>query len=133
VPEANKDMQLRITLPNRLFWSGQVARIRAEGLEGSFCLLPRHIDYVSPLVPGIFSVLQAQGETFMALDEGVLVKTGPKVLVSVRQAILGPELESLKQRVHQEFEHLDDNEKRARTAVARLEAGFIRKFMYLER
>ncbi len=64
----------------------------------------------------------------MAVDEGVLVKSGQDVLVSVRNAIGGTDLSKLHAAVGQEFLNLNDQEKKVRSVLAKLESGFIRRF-----
>ena len=47
----------------------------AEADNGSFCLLPRHIDFATALAPGLLSFEEPGGaESFLAVDSGVLVK-----------------------------------------------------------
>ena len=54
-----------------------MSRIVAETREGSFGLLPHRLDCVAALAPGILIYeTEAEGEVFVAVDEGVLVKTG---------------------------------------------------------
>ena len=69
----------------------------------------------------------------MLIDEGVLVKRGPNVMVSTRNVIRIPDLGQLKQVVDEQFKALDDKEKAARTAAARLEADLVRRFMELRK
>jgi len=67
-----------------------VSRVVAETRAGSFGLLPRRLDCVAALTPGILVFeTGAEGESYVAVDEGVLIKTGPNVIVSVRRAIAG--------------------------------------------
>ena len=63
----------------------------------------------------------------MAVDEGVLVKTGPDVLVSVRRALGGTDLGQLREAVAQEFLTLDEHEQSVRSVMAKLETGFLRR------
>lgn len=122
-------MKLVITSPLVSLAHDEVAKIRAEGPEGHFCLLPRHIDFVSTLVPGILSYTTVEGtEGFVAIDEGFLVKKGGEVLVSVRSASEGQELGELRRAVVEDFEALEDEERKARETLARLEADFMRRF-----
>lgn len=110
-----------------------MTKVIAEGADGSFCLLPRHVDFVSALVPGLLAYEEeAGGEQVLAADAGVLVKCGDEVLVSVRNAIGGKGLEELKDAVRTTFSNLDDREKKARTVLARLEADFIRRCAELQ-
>jgi F-type H+-transporting ATPase subunit epsilon len=103
-----------------------VSRIVAETGEGSFGLLPRRLDCVAALAPGILIYeTEADGEICLAVDQGVLVKTGPDVLVSVRRAIGGKDLGQLRQVVEQEFETLDEREQNVRSVMAKLETGLM--------
>ena len=123
-------MNLKILLPFRIF-SDQagVSRIVAETRAGSFGLLPHRLDCVAALAPGILVFeTEADGEVYVAVDEGTLVKTGTDVLVSVRNAIGGADLSKLRESVEQEFLNLDEQEKSVRSVLAKLESGFIRRF-----
>jgi F-type H+-transporting ATPase subunit epsilon len=127
-------MKLKVLLPSEVFIEQEVNKVVAEAANGAFCLLPRHVDFVAALVPGILSFTGgAEGEQFVAIDEGILVKCGPEVLVSTRKAVRGPDLGSLRKRVEDQFLAAADREKLSRSALARLEAGFIRRFMELEK
>ena len=126
-------MKLKVLLPTEVLIDMEVSKVRAEAGNGSFCLLPRHIDFVAALVPGLLSIETESGqETFLAVDEGILVKCGPEVLVSTRHAVRGPDLGDLKKTVEQEFRVLDEREKQTRSVLARLEASFVRRFIKLE-
>jgi F-type H+-transporting ATPase subunit epsilon len=123
-------MNLRILLPFGIFADeAGVPRIVAETSEGSFGLLPHRLDCVAALTPGILIYeTPAEREVFVAVDEGVLVKIGPDVLVSVRRAMRGEELGRLRDAVEQEFLTLDEHEQSVRLVMARLETGFLRRF-----
>lgn len=123
-------MNLKILLPFGLFLDlPEVQRIVAETAEGSFGLLPNRLDCVAALVPGILSYETAkEGEVFVAIDAGGLVKAGPEVRVSVRRALTGVGLAQLRESVAQEFLTLDDDEQKVRTLMTKLETGFIRRF-----
>jgi F-type H+-transporting ATPase subunit epsilon len=123
-------MTLKILLPFQIFAEKTaVSRIVAETGAGSFGLLPHRLDCVAALAPGILTYeTAADGEVFVAVDEGVLVKTGPDVLVSVRRALGGKDLGQLREAVTKEFLTLDENEQGVRTATAKLETGFLRRF-----
>jgi len=123
-------MNLKVFLPFQVFAEKTgVSRIVAETREGSFGLLPHRLDCVAALVPGILTYQTATaGEVFVAVDEGVLVKTGPDVLVSVRRALGGTDLSQLREAVQREFLTLDEHEQSVRTVMAKLETGFLRRF-----
>lgn len=122
-------MNLKVLLPFQIFAEKTgVSRIVAETREGSFGLLPRRLDCVAALVPGILIYEnEAEGEVYVAVDEGVLIKTGPDVLVSVRNAIGGTDLGKLRVAVEQEFLNLNDQEQSVRSVLAKLESGFLRR------
>ena len=123
-------MTLKILLPSRVLLEQAVAKVSAEALNGHFCLLPRHIDFAAVLVPGILSWETADGEeSFAAVDRGTLVKCADQVSVSVSNAVQGPDLGSLKKTVEERFEQEDERKKTVRTAMAKIEAGFVRKFV----
>ena len=127
-------MHLKVLLPFQVFAEQTgVTRIVAETREGSFGLLPHRLDCVAALVPGIL-IYQTEvgGEVLVAVDEGVLVKTGADVLVSVRRAIGGTDLGQLHTAVEKEFLTLDQNEQSVRSAVAKLETGFLHRFATLQ-
>ena len=87
-------MRLKVLLPSEILVDQEVAKVIAEGQNGEFCLLPRHVDFLSALVPGIFLYATPDGrEQFLAVDEGILVKCGLEVLVSTRNAVSGAELQ----------------------------------------
>jgi F-type H+-transporting ATPase subunit epsilon len=107
-----------------------VKRIVAQTLQGSFGLLPHRLDCAAALAPGILTYeTEAEGEVYLAVDQGVLVKAGMDVLVSVRDAIGGTDLDKLHEAVKREFLDLDDQEKTVRSVLAKMEGGFIRRFM----
>jgi F-type H+-transporting ATPase subunit epsilon len=122
-------MNLKILLPFQIFAEKTgVSRIVAETRDGSFGLLPHRLDCVAALEPGILIYQTgADPEVYVAVDEGVLVKTGLDVLVSVRRATSGTDLVQLREAVKRDFLTLDANEKSVRAATAKLEAGFLRR------
>lgn len=123
-------MNLKILLPFQIFTEQtDVLRIIAETNEGSFGLLPRRLDCVAALSPGILMYeTKSTGQIYVAMDEGVLVKTGANVLVSVRRAMGGTDLDQLHAAVEQEFLNLDENEQSVRSVMTKLETGFLRRF-----
>jgi F-type H+-transporting ATPase subunit epsilon len=125
-------MHLRVLLPFQVFTDRtDVLRIVAETSEGSFGILPHRLDCVAALAPGLLTYETAAGEAFVAVDEGVLVKTGPDVLVSVRRALGGTDLAQLRDAVKREFLTLDERAEDMRAAMTKLEAGFVRRLASL--
>ena len=122
-------MTLKILLPFRIFTvQKSVARLVAETREGSFGLLPQRLDCVAALEPGILTYETAtEDEQYIAIDEGVLVKSGPDVMVSVRNAIAGTDLRKLRETVEREFLTLDEQEQSLRSVMVKLESSFMRR------
>jgi len=120
-------MKLKVLLPFEVYAEkDDVTRVVAETHGGSFGLLPNRLDCIASLVPGILVFeTESDGEIYVAIDEGVLVKTGLEVLVSVRNAIGGSELDQLREAVEREFLTLDEHEQTVRSVLARMESGFI--------
>ena len=127
-------MRLEIFTPTALVVDVAATKVVAEGAEGFFALLPRHIDLAASLPPGLFVYVTAEGEErFLGIDEGVLIKRGAEVRVSVLGAFESADLTSLRTQVVSRFQSLDEHERAARTALVRLEAGAIRRVLEIER
>jgi F-type H+-transporting ATPase subunit epsilon len=124
-------MNLKILLPFHIFANQVgVSRIVAQTREGSLGLLPHRRDCVVALAPGILMYrTAADAEVFVAVDEGVLVKTGPDVLISVRRALGGMQLGQLREAVERDYLAMDEHEKSTRSALAKLEGHLIRHMM----
>jgi F-type H+-transporting ATPase subunit epsilon len=128
-------MILKVLLPFHIFAEKtDVLRIVAETREGSFGILPHRLDCVAALAPGILTYeTTSDGEVFVAVDEGVLVKTGPDVLISVRRALGGTDLGKLREAVEREFLTLDEHEQDVRSVLAKVEGDLIRRMASLHR
>lgn len=125
-------MQLKLLVPNRVLLDQPVVKITAEAETGSFCLLPHHIDFVTSLALGILIGQTPEGsELFFAVDGGIMVKCGSQVRVSTRNAFQGSHLDDLRQAAEQQFAVMDEQERLARSAIARLEASLARQFTAL--
>ncbi len=121
-------MTLKILLPSEVFATlDGVTRIVAETHQGSFGLLPGRLDCVAALVPGILTYSTNVGEVYVAVDEGMLVKAGSDVFISVRGAFQGTDLGELHEAVKQQFLSLSAQDKSVRQALAKMESGFLRR------
>lgn len=141
-------MRLLVTTPDETVVDRDVTKVVADAENGSFGLLPRHIDFVAALVPGLLSFLEPVGpvearsggsrvadsgrEVVLAVDAGILVKQGRLVRVAAHRAIVGDQLGDLNRRVARATLALEQDEQRARSSVARLEAGFVRRMMEVQ-
>lgn len=122
-------MRLLIILPAQTLLDTDADQVVAEAENGHFGIEPRHIDFVTALAPGILTYTRGSEETFVAVDEGVLVKTGDEVRVSVRDAAMGAPLGELMRKVEENFAVVDEKERNARSAAAKIEADIIRGFI----
>lgn len=126
-------MNLRVLLPANVLLDQTVLKVVGEASNGSFCLLPKHCDFVTSLVPGILAFVDESGtESFVAIGDGVLTKSGSEVLVSARRAVRSESLGELQRVVRDDFQTLDERERVAQSVIARLEADFMRRFLALE-
>ncbi|MDE8602657.1 F0F1 ATP synthase subunit epsilon [Marinomonas sp. RSW2] len=124
-------MTLKVLLPYKVFAEvPQVKRIVAMTHQGAFGILPNRLDCVAALSAGIL-VFETEGaeETYLAVDEGVLVKTGLDVRVSVRNAMSGMGLDALRAAVEKEFMQLDEQERTLRSVLTKMESGFIQRLV----
>lgn len=122
-------MRLKVFLPWEIFLDEAVSRVAAEGPAGCFGIRPRHLDMATALVPGILSYwTDRDREMFVAVNGGILVKQGEAVLIATPMAVSG-RLGDLRQAVLRFISDIDERERKARTAVARLEADFVRQFV----
>jgi F-type H+-transporting ATPase subunit epsilon len=127
-------MNLRILLPFGVFAEkADVLRVVADTADGSYGLLPNRLDCVAALLPGILTYEAKDGGTiYVGIDQGVLVKAGAQVTVSVRRAIGGSDLGQLKDAVERDFLKLDEQERNVRTAVAKMESGLMGRLAEFE-
>ena len=127
-------MRLKIWVPTEVLLDEEVTKIKAEAENGWFCILPRHIDFVTALVPGILS-FEAPGRPteYLAIDHGILVKCGPEVSVSTRHAVRGADLATLQETVAKHFRVLREKEQTARLFEAKLEAELVRQLVRAEK
>ncbi len=131
--EAGETIRLVVFTPAASILDESVKRLVAYGIDGAFGLLPKHVDFTAPLVPGILTVCgRDDREHFIALDGGVLLKIAGTVRVATRRAVVGSDLGKLRQMVREEFLAIDEREREIRSAAARLEAGMIRRFIEIE-
>jgi len=125
-------MKLRVLVPTHVAVDEEVDKINAQAADGAFCLLPRHVDFVAALVPGLLSYHIGERETFLAVNGGTLVKCGDEVLVSTPDAVPGRDLAELRRAIEETFANRGEREERARSALQKIEADFIRRFVELE-
>lgn len=122
-------MQISLRLPARALFEGSAVKLFAVAENGAFGILPNHIDFVTALVPGVLILTTEAGiEHFFGVDEGILVKRGYHVDVAIRRGVQDDNLDSLQNTVKTTFIEIDEEERVARSALSRLEAGIVRRF-----
>ncbi len=127
-------MNLKVWAPTEVIFDQEVTKIRAEAENGWFGILPRHVDFVASLVPGILCLESpAKQVEYLAIDHGVLVKCGPAVSVSTRNAIRGQDLDALKDAVQNQFRANQQKEQASQAFEAKLEADLVRRLLELDR
>jgi len=127
-------MRLTVWLPTEVLLEEEIARIQAEAPNGWFGILPKHVDFVTALVPGVLKFQPCgKPEEYLAVDRGVLVKCGEQVKISTRNASRGTNLEQLKSDVEKKFREREEQEKKARAFEAKLETDLVRRLLEEEK
>lgn len=127
-------IKLKILLPYRVFLETEnVEEVQAETNQGSFGLLPRRLDCVAAIAPGILAYKQNGKTHYLAVDRGILVKTDYQVSVSVNNVVEGPDLGKLKETIKKELSLQEEREKELNSIMTRLQTGFIQKMEKLRR
>jgi F-type H+-transporting ATPase subunit epsilon len=131
-------MRLRVFAPDHVVLDAEVSAVIAESPDGSFCLLPHHVDVVAPLASSLLAYRSGpepspDGERFLAVDGGTLAKCGDEVLVSSPRVVVGPGLDDLRTTIEASFQALEQDERDARAAIVRLGSDIVRRFVEFER
>lgn len=126
-------MKLKVWVPTEVVLDQEVTKIKAEAENGWFGILPRHVDFVTSLVPGVLAFeLSGKQTEYLAIDHGVLVKCGPTVSISTRNAVRSADLGTLKDAVKKQFRARHEKEQAVRAFEAKLEADLVRQLMQME-
>ena len=67
---ADKNFQLRIITPDRVFYEGDVEMVEFNTTEGQIGVLPGHIPMTVIIKPGILRIYEEDGEKNAALHSG---------------------------------------------------------------
>ncbi len=125
-------MKVKLVLPYRTLLEKPVDKITAPGTKGVFQILPKHIDVVWSLQPGILTLTKDNEDEFFAIQQGTLVKEGDEVSISTFQAVKGESLEKLHETLAESYVKQDEREKKANEVLIKLETDTIRRFMEIE-
>ena len=127
-------MRLVVALPHRIQIDTPVDKVGAEGLHGTFTMLPHHLDHVVLLASGILTYLPHDDheERYVAVKGGVLTKVGADVRVATVAAVEGDRLEDLERTVVKSFRRLDERERDTRAAMTRIESHVLHEMFEFE-
>lgn len=126
-------MNLKVTKPTKIVLDKEVIKIKARAHNGAFEFLPRHIDFLSSLPPGIVEYQTPEGNVgYVAVNEALLVKVGPTVMISTSDAADGAQLGRLREKIQENYLKVSDSERKAKTAVYNIESEIMKKFIELE-
>lgn len=121
-------MRFLLTVPSGVLVDQSVRRVSAESVHGAFTILERHADTALLVVPGLLAFHDDENiETFVAVDNGVLVKAGAQVRVACQRAVVSGDLGSAEAAVRSRFLERSESDQRARAALLRLEAEILRR------
>ena len=126
------DMILRISTPIGEALEVTTNQVDFEAIDGFFTLLPRHMDMISVLKPGILSYKINDQKNYVACNKGVLVKKNNLVSVSTKLAVLGTSLKELEERIAIDFKEMEQERKEVNLAMAKLELGLTKGILSLK-
>jgi len=128
-------MTLKVLVPHQVHVQcAAVQRVVVQTLQGSMGILPHRRDCVAILVPGLLCYqLPGEAEHYVAVDSGVLTKTGAQLCISARNAVSGVDLTMLKQQVERQFLQQNEQERLLRAELLKLESGFVRRYLEFRR
>jgi F-type H+-transporting ATPase subunit epsilon len=125
-------MRLQVVTPGAVVVDEPADKVSTEAVDGAFTLLPRHVDFVAALVPGLLTYVHDGIEQLVAVDGGILVKRGRSVRVATAEAIPGEDVVDLQRALRTSFAEVGETERRARAAIAHLETDAVRRLLELE-
>ena len=87
---ADKNFQLRIITPDRIFYEGEVDMVEFNTTEGQIGVLPGHIPLTVIIKPGILNIYEAEGQKEAALHAG-FVEILPEQVTILAEVVEWPE------------------------------------------
>ena len=122
-------MLLTVLTPLGVVLKTKALKVTMETLNGYYTLLPKHVDFISALGPNIVQYYdENSNEKYVACHNGIVVKKGSSVTISVQDAILGDKLDELEVSLAKAYKQNEEKRKELNTAMARLELGIVRGF-----
>jgi len=127
-------VNLLLSVPTGVLVDERVVKVVAEADFGSFAMLPRHADVVALLVPGLLAYHTEDGEeVFVAVDHGVMVKTGAQVRAACQRAVVAGALGNAEAVMRERFAQRSEQQKRVRSALIQLESQVLQNVAELRR
>lgn len=121
-------MFLKVHTPFKILIKEKVAKILVEGSDGFFGILPKHIDTTTKLVPSILTYEDAQGEGYMVVDEGILVKKGDGVQICTKDVWESRDLGKIHEVMRQKQTQMQEEEEQSALETTKLELGIVKRF-----
>lgn len=123
-------MTLSIFLPHQLILKEEsIMKITFETLTGSYGIYPNRLDFVSALIPSILTYEIDAVEFYVAVDEGILIKTNNLVTLSTRNAFPSPDLGQLQILVEEIYLKQSEREERVKRVMSKLESEFMKRYL----
>ena len=130
-------LNLKVYVPDRLFLEETILKVKLIGKEGSFTILPKHLDYISSFNDGVLMYLDLENnKRYLAINQGILVKVGREVKLSLFHAIEGSDLNKLKENVKElalKSDELINKDKQLKTSLKNIEFFIFEKLMRLKK
>jgi len=124
---------LKVLTPHNIILKSRVIKIVGEGFEGSFGILPKHIDFTTKIVPSILFYEGSDESGYIAVDEGILVKQYDQVFISVREAVEKKDLGQLRSAMEARFKQTEEEERKSGMETTKLELGIVKSFYDLKK
>ena|SRR3990167_10460941 len=125
-------MLLKVITPTNIITKEKVVKVIGEDPDGSFGILPKHIDFVTKIVPSILVFTDDQGEGYIGVDEGILVKQQDVIQISVQAALESRNLGQLHNEMELLFRKQEEEEEQAGLETTKLELGIVKSFYDLK-
>jgi F-type H+-transporting ATPase subunit epsilon len=125
-------LRLFVITPSGVGLDEEVDIVTAQAEDGSFGLLPRHVDFASSLVTGLLGYRQGTKESFVGVDGGILIKRGREVRVATPRATQSAALGQVQRLLRESIMQRNDAEKKALRALRKLEADVVRRIVEQE-
>ncbi|MFM7141148.1 MAG: F0F1 ATP synthase subunit epsilon [Alphaproteobacteria bacterium] len=87
-------MQLVVVTPDRQVLDTEVEEVYAPGVAGQFGVLPKHVAFVTALVPGEVRYRERGADRFMAVSGGVCEVSGDTVTILADTAEAAGEIDA---------------------------------------